>query len=237
MAQGAAIFTFHKIAAPPANTRDPFLYTDPGKFDGQLTSLCAFNLQAARLNDVRASLNGSARKFVVTFDDGFRNVFELGLEILSRHRVPAMQFIVAEFIGKQNAWDINKGDSAEPLMDAVQIKEWLAAGHEIGSHSATHPNLKRLGVAEVKQEVFDSKKSLEDKFGVPIRHFSYPFGGWTPAVREQVIAAGYETACGVEFGVNLPGADPFALRRIIPLSRFDLWRKVIHRLAQRTVSS
>lgn len=237
MAQGTAILMYHKIGAHPKNSRDPFLYADPQKFESQLAALNGFGLRAVRLGDVLSPAEDPARKFVVTFDDGFQNVLDSGLEILSRHRTPAVQFIVSGFIGKQNAWDIAKGDSLEQLMDEVQIKEWLAAGHEIGSHSATHPNLKRLSIAEVRQEVFDSKKVLEDKFNVPIRHFAYPFGGWTPQVREQVIAAGYETACSVDFGVNSSGVDPFALRRIIPLSRFDVWRKIIHRLVRKTVSS
>lgn len=234
MARGTAILTYHKIGAPPKNTRDPFLYTETQKFDRQLAALSGFGLRASRLNEGLSSAEESARKFAVTFDDGFQNVFDLGLEILSRHRVTAVQFIVSGFIGKQNTWDITKGDSAEPLMDAAQIKDWLAAGHEIGSHSATHRNLKTLSDAEVKEEVSSSRKSLEDAFGVQIRHFCYPFGGWTPKVRERVIEAGYQTACGVEFGVNGPGSDLFDLRRIIPLSGADLLRKILHRLARKT---
>src|SRR5579871_347613 len=152
MAQGAAVLTYHKIGAPPNKTRDPFLYTETEKFDGQLAALHDFGIRISRLNEVFSSTEDMARKFVVTFDDGFQNVFDLGLEILSRHRIPAVQFIVSGFIGKQNDWDINKGDTPERLMDVAQIKDWLAAGHEIGSHSATHPNLKALSSAEAKEE-------------------------------------------------------------------------------------
>jgi len=232
MAQGMAILTYHKLGPPPKHSTDPFLYTTTQEFDRQLAALQNFSSRVARLDEAGSS--PQAMKFVITFDDGFRNVFELGLAILARHRVSAVQFIVSDFIGKQNNWDVNKGDVPEPLMDAAQIKDWLAAGHEIGSHSATHRNLKTLSAAEAKEEVSSSKKFLEDKFNVPIRHFCYPFGGWTPQVREQVIEAGYQTACGVEFGVNGPAEDRFALRRIIPLSRADVWRKVGHRLLRKT---
>ncbi len=234
MAQGTAILTYHKIGAPPNKSRDPFLYTETKKFDGQLTALHDFGLRVIRLGEAFSATEDMARKYAVTFDDGFQNVFDLGLEILSRHQTPAVQFIVSSFVGKQNAWDITKGDAPESLMDDAQIKDWLAAGHEIGSHSATHRNLKTLNSAEAKEEVFASKKSLEDRFGVPIRHFCYPFGGWTPQVRDYVIDAGYQTACGVEFGVNSSDIDRFALKRIIPLSRRDLLRKILHRLAART---
>jgi peptidoglycan/xylan/chitin deacetylase (PgdA/CDA1 family) len=232
MTRGAAILAYHKIGAPPGNTSDPFLYTRTEEFAQQLTALRAGGLQAARLDEMTAAKN-SAGKFVVTFDDGFRNVLELGLDVLSRHQVPAIQFIVADFVGKQNDWDIAKGDSAEALMDAAQIKDWLAAGHEIGSHSFRHRNLKRSSDAEAREEIFRSKKMLEDTFGVEVRHFCYPFGGWTPRARDLVVEAGYRTACTIEFGINAAGADPFTLRRIIPLSRTDVLRKAFHRVKRK----
>ena len=234
MARGAAILTYHKIGVPPATSRDPFLYAGVEDFDGQLTALRDAGFRIARLGEVISAREDRAKKFVITFDDGFKNVLEGGLEILSRQKAPAVQFIVSNFIGRQNAWDIAKGDVGEPLMDAVQIKEWLAAGHEIGSHTATHRNLKTLSAVEAREEIFGSKKLLEDKFGVAMRHFCYPFGGWTPAVRDLVVEAGYQTACTVEFGVNDATADPFGLRRIIPLSRGALLRKIFHRLARKT---
>jgi peptidoglycan/xylan/chitin deacetylase (PgdA/CDA1 family) len=170
---------------------------------------------------------------VITFDDAFRNVFENGLEVLVRHKIPAIQFVVSGSIGKENHWDVAKRDVPEPLMDASQIKEWLAAGNEIGSHSVTHRNLKKLDAAEAREEITASKKSLEDVFGVEVRHFCYPFGGWTPGIRDLVAQAGYMTASTVDFGVNGPQTDRLALRRIIPLSRGNLLLKVFHRLLRK----
>lgn len=233
IAQGAAIFTYHKIGATPRNTTDRFLYTTPAEFDRQMTALRNRGLEHARLDDVVSTAGTSAEKFVITFDDGFRNVLDLGLPVLARHKIPAIQFIVADFIGKENTWDVAKGDCAEWLMDSVQIKEWLAAGHQIGSHSSNHPNLKLLSEAEAREEIFGSKKKLEDQFGVQVRHFCYPFGGYTLLTRDLVREAGYQTACTVEFGVNGANVDALALRRIIPLSRGDVLRKIFHRAARR----
>jgi peptidoglycan/xylan/chitin deacetylase (PgdA/CDA1 family) len=232
MAQGVTVFTYHKLGLPPGGSRDPFLYTKAEDFDRQLAALHENGFQTVRLGEL--DFQSTENKVAITFDDGFRNAFEHGLKILSRHKTPAIQFIVAGLIGKQNNWDISKGDAAEPLMDAAQIKDWLAAGNEIGSHSITHRNLKKLTAGEAREEISSSKKFLEDKFGREVRHFCYPFGGWTPAVRELVVEAGYASACSVEFGVNDATADQFALRRIIPLSRADLLRKAAHRLVQNT---
>jgi peptidoglycan/xylan/chitin deacetylase (PgdA/CDA1 family) len=232
MEGGAPVFTYHKIGAPPKETRDPFLYASAENFDSQLHELATAGFRPARLDEIVAPKN-SGNIAAVTFDDGFQSALENGLEILARNKTTAIQFIVADFIGKRNEWDVQKGDVAEPLMDAAQLKEWLAAGHEIGSHSATHRNLKKLGPAEVREELFGGKKKLEDKLGIEVRHFCYPFGGLNPQLKDLVEEAGYSTACTVEFGVNGAAVDRFALRRIIPLSSGELIRKIIHRLIQR----
>jgi peptidoglycan/xylan/chitin deacetylase (PgdA/CDA1 family) len=100
------------------------------------------------------------------------------------------------------------------LMDAAQVRDWLAAGHAIGSHSLTHARLTRLTVRDAREEIFASRKKLEDTFGVTVEHFCYPYGDWSEAVRDLVIEAGYRTACTTEFGVNTPATPPYALRRI-----------------------
>lgn len=229
MARRTTVYSYHKIGQPPPRTTDPFLYTTPQEFDRQLSGLNAAGCKVMTLGKTQSNEPGS-NAVVITFDDAFRNVFEHGLEILARHKVPAIQFVVSGSIGKENHWDVVKGDVAEPLMDVAQIKQWLAAGNEIGSHSVTHRNLKKLSASEAREEIFTSKKLLEDTFGVEVRHFCYPFGGWTAEVRELVIQAGYQTACTMDFGTNAPDTDRFALRRIIPLSGKDFTRKIFHRL-------
>ena len=98
-------------------------------------------------------------------------------------------------------------------MDASQVREWLAAGHEIGSHTLTHPFLTRLPPRRAKEEITASRKKLEDLFGRAVRHFCYPYGDWNAAVRDQVMAAGYTTACTTDAGVNTPADSPFTLKR------------------------
>ena len=99
------------------------------------------------------------------------------------------------------------------MLDAVQIREWLAAGHDIGSHTLSHPHLTQLPTERAREEISASKKLLEDLFGRPIEHFCYPYGALNPTVRNLVIEAGYRTACTTEPGGNTPVSDSFALSR------------------------
>jgi peptidoglycan/xylan/chitin deacetylase (PgdA/CDA1 family) len=231
--RGMPVFTYHNIAEPPPGARDPFLYVSPARFAEQLEMLQNRGFTGVSLDDIINVSPKAENKVVITFDDGCRNVSQNALEILGRHGFCAIQFIVADLIGKRNEWDAKNGDVVEPLMDATQIREWLSAGHYIGSHSLTHPNLAKLGPADARPQIFDSKKKLEDLFGIPIRHFCYPHGRWTPEVRDMVRDAGYVSACTTEFGVNTAGTPCFELKRIFCLSESELLGKVRHRLRRR----
>jgi len=229
-ARGAPILAYHKIAQPGPHSTDPFLYVNPSRFDEQLAALRRYGFRPASLGENRPAAGNPEKMAVITFDDGCRNVLEHALEPLANHRFRAMQFLVSGFLGRTNDWDVAKGDAPEALMDESQVRDWLAAGHEIGSHSATHRNLRRLSLADAREEIFSSRRFLEDRFGIQIRHFCYPYGSWTDAVRDLVAEAGYQTACTMQFGVNTAASPRLELRRIVPLSGEELRAKIRHRL-------
>jgi peptidoglycan/xylan/chitin deacetylase (PgdA/CDA1 family) len=135
------------------------------------------------------------------------------LPTLSKHRFQTILFLVSDLLGKTNEWQQRVGDVSEPLMDDVQVKDWLAAGQQIGAHTKTHPHLTRIPLPEAREEISASKKFLEDRFGLPVNHFCYPYGDWNEPIRDMVNAAGYQTACTTISGVNVPGTSPFELKR------------------------
>lgn len=232
-ATGLPILTYHSIGPRAPCALDPFLYVPTAKFEAQLTQLKRENYETVSLSSFVAEHPDPARKLIVTFDDGCANVFQNALPVLSRQGVKAIQFLVARLIGGRNDWMTKYGDAPEPLMDEVQIREWLAAGHEIGSHTLTHPNLPKLSRDAAREEIAGSRKLLEDRFGTAVRHFCYPGGKYNEAVRELVGEAGYETACTTRFGVNPAGTPRHELRRIVPLNRGELARKIVHRLGRK----
>jgi peptidoglycan/xylan/chitin deacetylase (PgdA/CDA1 family) len=231
--RGVPVFAYHKIASPPPGAADPFLYVSPARFESQLAALKQAGWSSASLPDTLRAGDNAVRKAVLTFDDGMANVLENGLPPLARHQFRAIQFLVPGLLGRRNAWDIAKGDVPETLMDEAQVRDWLAAGHEIGSHSMTHRNLRHLNPAEARQEIAGSKKALEDRFGVAVGHFSYPYGAWNEAARDLVEEAGYQTASTLLFGVNTRNTPRLQLRRIYPLSSLQLLAKIGHRLGCR----
>lgn len=216
--EGLPILTYHKLGLPPRGAKLKGLYARERMFDKQLRELFEAGFTSASLDDVGRDMQ---KRVVITFDDAYVNVLRHGLEPLARYKFTAMQYVVADAIGGSNHWDVKWGEAAEPLMDAAQLREWIAAGHGIGSHTSSHVNLTKVPLEKAREEISASRKKLEDLFGIPVRHFCYPYGAWSPAVRDLVAKAGYETATTLDFGLNTPATPKLELKRL--LARHQSW--------------
>jgi peptidoglycan/xylan/chitin deacetylase (PgdA/CDA1 family) len=230
--QGVPCLTYHKLGPRPARVRLKGLYVGKRLFERQLSELREAGFRPATFGPPSNNPGNSDRRVALTFDDGFVNVFKHALEPLAAHGFHAIEFLVADLLGRSNEWEVAQGEAREPLMDAAQVREWLAAGHEIGSHALTHPFLAQISPKQAREEIFASKKKLEDSFGVPIRHFCYPYGEWNPAIRDLVIEAGYETACTTDFGVNDTHTHPHELKRITARYQSISLKAIKERLAR-----
>ncbi|MEP6978378.1 MAG: polysaccharide deacetylase family protein [Thermoleophilia bacterium] len=162
------------------------------------------------------------RELVVTFDDGFRNQLEHAAPLLRDHGISGCFFLVNDLLsaGAEHAAEICRERlhlprPVEPLAweDAPRL---LDLGHEIGSHTRSHPNLAELRPADLHAELRESRAELSRRLGTAIQHFSAPYGEahrFTAEVSEAARAAGFESCATAQRGVNTSGDDVFALRR------------------------
>jgi peptidoglycan/xylan/chitin deacetylase (PgdA/CDA1 family) len=210
---GVPVLMYHKLGPRPGGVRLKGLYVSERLFARQVGELRDAGFRTPPVSEVFPVREKREREVVITFDDGFANVLRHGLAPLETAGFRAIQFLVADRLGRTNDWDAPQGEVMEPLMDVAQVRDWLAAGHDIGSHTCTHPFLTRLSPGEAREEIEASRKKLEDTFGRAIEHFCYPYGDWNDAVRDRVMAAGYKTAFTTEEGVNAAGGSVYGLKR------------------------
>ncbi len=111
------------------------------------------------------------------------------------------------------------------MMDLRSMKKLLKAGHIIGSHTLTHPNIAQITEDDVYQELRKSKQYLEEALGVPVVHFSYPSPilepHWTKRTNEIAGQVGYRTAVTCTSGSVCSGDNPLALKRVWVPFRLD----------------
>lgn len=223
---GVPVLTYHKLGPRPRGARIKGLYLSQTLFSRQLAELRKAGFAAISLGAITGAQVHLPRRIALSFDDGFSNVHRYGLDPLACCQFRAIEFLVADLIGKSNEWEQGQGEVRERLMDAAQVREWLAAGHEIGSHTLRHPFLTQVPMAEAREEIVASKKKLEDMFACPVEHFCYPYGDWNEKVRDLAQEAGYQTACTTEIGINTSRTPPLLLKRITaryPSRRLSSW--------------
>jgi peptidoglycan/xylan/chitin deacetylase (PgdA/CDA1 family) len=203
-----AILAYHSI-----DNSGSVLSTSPEIFREQMDVLNELGVRVLALEEVRAVRgNGSTRPAVViTFDDGFRNVYENGLPVLQRCGYPATVFLVT---GRANSWPSQPNHIVQrPLLSWSEIRELRSAGIALGSHSVTHPDLTAVSIREAEEELAASKKAIEDIVGDAVEAFAYPYGSHNDRVR-RLASKHYALACATELGFVDSRSDFFALERL-----------------------
>jgi len=117
-------------------------------------------------------------QMALTYDDGPNDPYTLRLlDVLARHNARATFFLIGRYVRQ-------RPDIARTIQ---------SAGHTIGNHTDTHPNLIFLSPDRVRQELDQCRKALEDAIGSPAPLFRPPFGGRRPAVLKAASALGFTT--------------------------------------------
>lgn len=130
---------------------------------------------------------------LVTFDDGFIDLYEFAFPVLTEEKIPAVVFVVSGYAGRKNDWDVTLGKSFTHLSWS-KIKEMHKYGVTIGSHSHLHPDYSRSPVDLVRKDMEVSLKTISDKIGERVKYLSYPFGRIKKGEWQLAKEAGYEKA-------------------------------------------
>jgi peptidoglycan/xylan/chitin deacetylase (PgdA/CDA1 family) len=171
------------------------LFVPPETFEQQLKYLQDNGYRAISFGDLADCLEYGAplpeRPVILSFDDGWENQFTYAFPLLRKYGFTATFYVVTGYLDHQN------------FMTVDQLKTMIAAGMTIGDHSRTHPALPSIGNSQrLKDEIAGSKSWLEERLGVAIDTFAYPYGSYTAAVAATVKAAGYRTARTVDDGTH-----------------------------------
>jgi peptidoglycan/xylan/chitin deacetylase (PgdA/CDA1 family)/GT2 family glycosyltransferase len=192
--------TLHSICDPRSHEESTY-YLRPQRFR-QMMRL--FRLTGHKTATLAQWLKGDvpAHHVLLTFDDGYDDLFQELLPFVMEHRYTPVIFLVADRIGASNIWDQASGLRARNLLTLEQIREMQKYGVEFGSHTLTHPYLPSVSDSQLRREVSDSRHRLQDMLGTEVSSFAYPFGGVDRRVRAAVADAGYKVAFSTMPGSN-----------------------------------
>ena len=132
------------------------------------------------------------RQVLLTFDDAFESFADRAWPALEQRSMQALLFVVTDFVGRPASWDLPLPGRRVRHLPWSALRELVDAGVEIGSHSARHLDMRRLSSLQLVQELEHSRRTLEDRLGVGIRAFSWPFGRWNHPCCEAARQSGYQ---------------------------------------------
>jgi peptidoglycan/xylan/chitin deacetylase (PgdA/CDA1 family) len=124
------------------------------------------------------------RPVVISFDDGYLDVYENAFPIMERYGFTGTVYIVA-----------NRLESVG-FLQVEQLKELIDNGWDVGSHGMTHTELTQ-NHALVRKEILQSRLDLENALGIKVFSFAYPFGSLDWYVSYKVYDYGYRAGVAV----------------------------------------
>lgn len=203
------ILMYHYIRVNP-NPKDKIgfgLSVTPEVFTKQMDYLREHGFNTISLDELYFALQGQRnlpkRPIIITFDDGYADLYTAAYPILKAHDFKAISFVITGLVGAPNYlnWEQIAQMSSQ---DVVSFQ----------SHTITHPALTRLNDASISQELRESKNVLQRYTGQMVNWLAYPFGSVNQKVANLVSQTGYFGALGTNNGTIHNTNRMFALPRV-----------------------
>jgi peptidoglycan/xylan/chitin deacetylase (PgdA/CDA1 family) len=105
-------------------------------------------------------------------------------------------------------------DEHRPYLTREQLASWVADGHSVGLHTATHPDCSRLDADGVRAEILEPARRLSSELGAARLHFSFPFGRRCRPELQALLERDGLLGCALGIrGFSPSGTNPMRLER------------------------
>jgi len=182
----APILLYHQIGY--SKIKDNPYYVSPEEFEKQMNLLYAWGYRTITVRQLAIAIHNGAelpvKPIVLTFDDGNENVYTTAFPIMQKYGFVGTAYLVYNYVGAAN------------FLNKDEIQELYNSGWEIGSHSISHMDLTKHPNRE-EDEIYESRRKLENLLGIPISTFAYPFGTYNDLTLFYMNNAGYIAAVGL----------------------------------------
>jgi peptidoglycan/xylan/chitin deacetylase (PgdA/CDA1 family) len=125
------------------------------------------------LESISAKTGLPCKSVFITFDDGYLNNLVYAYPVLEKYGARATIFLPTRYIGQKSSWD----KEADDLMNISQLKSLNPALISFGLHSHTHQNYKKLGIAEITEDLQQNIAYFKANGLSFVPAFAYPYGG------------------------------------------------------------
>lgn len=199
---GYRVLMYHAIGTPVPNDRLGIYNICPQRFREHMILLK--KRQDLVLVPLTATHNVDQLEVALTFDDGYKDNLIIAAPILQELQIPFTVFVTAQSVRECQPGFLTPSD-------LYQLS--IMSGVTIGAHGNTHIPLVECSATQLKVELTDSKRYLEEITNLPVNCMSYPHGSVNHRVIDAVVNAGYDFAATSRFNINRNETNPFLLAR------------------------
>lgn len=216
---GLRMFLYHRVS----DDADA-LALRPAKFRAQMEHLASEGyraIDAVTALDLLYAGELEPKQVALTFDDGFKDIEENALPVLTELGFTATVFVATEVIDGTARYLWAPEDAR--LLDWDDIKRLDGGVLHFEPHTLTHPNLTTLGDRECRHEIEGSKVALERQLGRETSAFCYPGGFVGSRERDLTQESAFRYGITCEPGLNKhspnkhglkDATDPLLVRRV-----------------------
>lgn len=206
---GAPVLMYHAVGPEAGIDWPKSLIMPASLFESHLQYLKSEGYTIISVEQLAKRLEAgqSVDKYVaLSFDDGYKNNYSVVLPLLKKYDAKGSFFV------------INKDMGDDIHMNEAEIKELIANGMELGSHTYSHNPLAKIDEKYLVWELDTSRFWLKKKFdGYIVRTLAYPNGSYNEKVISEAQRYGFYRALTGRVGINTPAtykAAPMEMYRV-----------------------
>jgi peptidoglycan/xylan/chitin deacetylase (PgdA/CDA1 family) len=217
--QTVPVLTYHKFSKHVSDR----MTVREDAFEEQMAFLKKNGYRVIRLDDLFEFLKRKRplppKSVVITFDDGWRSMYDIAYPILKRYGYPATLFISTDLI-----------QPTSTTLDWRRIREMAQNGIDVQCHGKTHRSLGKIENGEtlqayfesVRTEMVESAKIIKRQLGTDVKYLAYPFGDTNSLLIAMLGKLGFQGGLTVVRAGNPFFADEFRVGRSMIYGTFDL---------------
>lgn len=196
------VLNYHKV-----DNMNISLSVLPKDFDAQMAYLAEHGYHTITPGELYDSLSTGEElpenPVLITFDDGYKDNYQQAYPILQKYGFKATVFVITGFLDKQPNY-----------LTWQQAKEMEQNGISIESHTVSHKSMTELTDDQLREELVNSKKAIENHLDKKVDFVAYPTGTYNLHIANLVKEAGYKAAFTIKYGNVDKASNVYALERV-----------------------
>lgn len=202
------ILMYHHVL-PGAQAKEMaagYLNVPPEIFQKQMDYLLEKGYQVISLKEMTEGIKNNTllgKPVVLTFDDGYRDLYENVFPVLKEKKIKATVFVITQYVG------------GEKYLNWGQVKEMSDSGLVlIGDHTLNHRSLPSVSKEEERNQIISAKLIIEEYLQKPVNFFAYPYGSSNQNAKDILKENNFLGAVTTISGRTQCVGLPFDLQRI-----------------------